>query len=205
MKSIKIIEWLLYALHLEGYKYILNLTWLLLVNLEASFTGATWLRRCHSPTNQYHSESSGPTACARVCVAERACMHVCVCVLVCMCVCVWAGESCSSCDCTLPFWPVYRTIITWEETFVQLLLTSSTNEVKCGRTGWTKTRQICRQTDKKTKNYVSLCYSCCVCICLFVYVNAGLCLCVCENVCMWVLHIPINALFFHCLWQDRPD
>lgn len=43
-------------------------TTLLLVNLEASFTGVTWLRRCHSPTNQYHSESSGPTACMCVCV-----------------------------------------------------------------------------------------------------------------------------------------
>lgn len=101
-------------------------TTLLLVNLEASFTGVTWLRRCHSPTNQYHSESSGPTA---------ACVHVHV------CICVWAAESCSSCGWTLPFWPVYRTVITWEETSVQLLLTSSTNEVKHRQIGKDKGRQ----------------------------------------------------------------
>ena len=54
-------------------------TTLLLVNLEASFTGVTWLRRCHSPTNQYHSESSGPTA--RVWLCAHVCMCVCVCEL----------------------------------------------------------------------------------------------------------------------------
>lgn len=55
-----------------------------------------------------------------------ACVHACVRV----CVCVWAVESCSSCDWTLPSWPVYRTVITWEETLVRLLLTGPANEVK---------------------------------------------------------------------------
>lgn len=62
-------------------------TTLLLVNLEASFTGVTWLRRCHSPTNQYHSEGSRPTACVCVCVCGCACMCACVCVY--MCVSCW--------------------------------------------------------------------------------------------------------------------
>lgn len=100
-------------------------TTLLLVNLEASFTGVTWLRRCHSPTNQYHSESSGSTL--GVCGWVQMCA--------CLCVCVWLAESGSSCGWTLPFWPVYWTVITWEETSIQLLLTSSTNEVKHRQTG----------------------------------------------------------------------
>lgn len=118
-------------------------TTLLLVNLEASFTGVTWLRRCHSPTNQYHSESSGSTATA--CVVVRAWVHALA------CICVWVAESCSSCGWTLPFWPVYRTVITWEETSIQILLTSSTNEVQHRQIGerWgqmgSKDRRIHRQ------------------------------------------------------------
>lgn len=58
-------------------------TTLLLVNLEASFTGVTWLRRCHSPTNQYHSESSGSTGGVHTCVCVCGGAGVCVRVYAC--------------------------------------------------------------------------------------------------------------------------
>lgn len=80
-------------------------------------------------------------------VCGCACMSACTCVYM----CVWVAESCSSCGWTLPFWPVYRTVITWEETSIQILLTSSTNEVQHRQIGerWgqmgSKDRRIHRQ------------------------------------------------------------
>lgn len=125
-----------------------------------------WKLRTHSPR-----------------VVVRACVHVCM--------CVWAAESCSSCGWTLPFWPVYRTVITWEETSIQLLLTSSTNEVKHRQIGKDKGRQEDRldrdtQTDilTYTKIDVSSCYRSCAFTCVFTYVDVGQGVrkCLCERV-----------------------
>lgn len=164
-------------------------TTLLLVNLEASFTGVTWLRRCHSPTNQYHSESSGPTV--RVCG--------------CVCACVWVAESCSSCVWTLPFWPVYRTVITWEETSVQLLLTSSTNEVKHRQIGKEKGSRDDRSDRDRhmatwMDGYRNRCY-CCTCAmdALFPFIclhRFG-----CRRVCVCI-HVRLAHTYMRLVWPS---
>lgn len=109
-------------------------TTLLLVNLEASFTGVTWLRRCHSPTNQYHSESSGPTAGVCSCACMRACAWACVCV--CKCVSCWKLQQLDSTLLTCLPDSNYM-----GRDVVRLLLTSTTNEVKHRQIGKDKGSQ----------------------------------------------------------------